>query len=245
MGLAEELNGNIDAALVWYASVPAQSHRFDAAQTQYINLLADRGQIDKAREHLKLMRHEQPQRALQYYLFEAGFLREQGLSQAAFDLLTEALEQYPQNNEALYSRAMVAESLDKLDVLEADLRMILAKEPDNAQALNALGYTLTDRTNRHQEALQLINRALELQPGDPFYLDSLGWVYYRLGDLEKAEKYLREAMQIQPDVEFISHLGEVLWEQGKKDEAMQIWQQGIKQDADNKLLRETMRRYGK
>ncbi|MCX4187012.1 tetratricopeptide repeat protein [Methylophaga sp. OBS4] len=245
MGLAEELNGNIDAALVWYASVPAQSHRFDAAQTQYINLLAERGQIDKAREHLKLMRHEQPRRALQFYLFEAGFLREQSLPQAAFDLLTEALEQYPQNNEVLYSRAMVAESLDKLDVLEADLRMILAKEPDNAQALNALGYTLTDRTDRHQEALQLINKALQIKPGDPFYLDSLGWVYYRLGDLEKAEKYLREAIQIQPDVEFIAHLGEVLWEQGKKDEAMQVWQQGIKQDSDNKLLRETMRRYGK
>jgi uncharacterized protein HemY len=90
----------------------------------------------------------------------------------------------------------------------------------------------------------MITRALELKPGDPFYLDSLGWVYYRLGDLEKAEKYLREAMNVQPDVEFIAHLGEVLWERGKQREAKQVWQQGLEQDADNRLLLDTMRRYG-
>jgi tetratricopeptide (TPR) repeat protein len=90
----------------------------------------------------------------------------------------------------------------------------------------------------------MITRALELKPGDPFYLDSLGWVYYRLGDLEKAEKYLREALTVQPDVEFSAHLGEVLWERGKQREAKQIWQQGLEQDADNHLLLETMRRYG-
>jgi len=245
IGLSEEVNGNIDAALVWFASVPVQSIRFDAAQTKYINLLADRGEIDKARDHLKLLRKEQPQQALQYYLFEAGFLREQKMPQAAFDLYGEALILYPGNEELLYSRAMVSESLNRLDVLESDLNAILEKDPNNAQALNALGYTLADRTERYQEALQLINKALALKPGDPFYLDSLGWVYYRLGDLEKAEQYLREAMDVQPDVEFIAHLGEVLWERGKQSEAMSIWQQGLKQDADNKLLIETMRRYGK
>lgn len=244
MGLAEEMNGNIDAAMVWFASVPVQSSRFDLAQDNYISLLVERGQMDKAREHLNQLRKELPQQALQYYLYEAGLLREQEQSQAAFDLLTAAMKQYPQSEDLRYSRAMIAESLDRLDVLEQDLRWILDKDPDNAQALNALGYTLTDRTDRHQEALEMITRALELQPGDPFYLDSLGWVYYRLGDLAKAEKYLREAMQVQPDVEFIAHLGEVLWERGKKQEAKQIWQQGLEQDADNSLLLETMRRYG-
>jgi tetratricopeptide (TPR) repeat protein len=244
MGLAEEMNGNIDAALVWFASVPKQSGRFDIAQSNYISLLVERGDLSKAREHLAQLRKEMPQQALQYYLFEASLLREQDQSQKAFDLLTAAMKQYPQSEDLRYSRAMIAESLDRLDVLEADLRWILDKDPDNAQALNALGYTLTDRTNRHQEALSMITRALELKPGDPFYLDSLGWVYYRLGDLEKAEKYLREALTVQPDVEFIAHLGEVLWERGKKQEAKQIWQQGLEQDADNRLLLETMRRYG-
>lgn len=244
IGMAEESLGNIDAALVWFASVPMQSHRFDMAQTRYINLLADRGELDKAREHLQQLRKDHPKQAIQYYMFEAGFLRDRGHDQAAFDLFTKALTEYPENNELLYGRAMVSESLNRLDVLETDLRNILKREPENAQALNALGYTLADRTNRHQEALALIQKALEIKPEDPFYLDSLGWVYYRLGDLDKAELYLQQALQLQPDVEFIAHLGEVLWEQGKHDEALDIWQQGLKQDANNKLLLDTMHRYG-
>lgn len=245
MGLSERMNGNLDAALVWFASVPINSNRFDNAQNNYINILLERGELGKAREHLAAMRKDLPEQALQYYLFEASLLREADKSQAAFNLLSDAMRQYPQSEELRYSRAMMAESINKLDVLESDLRWIIKKDPDNAQALNALGYTLTDRTDRHQEALELIQRALELKPGDPFYLDSLGWVYYRLGDLDKAEKFLREAMEAQPDTEFIAHLGEVLWEQGKKDEAMTLWQQGLQQDADNHLLLETMRRYGK
>jgi len=245
MGLSEQMNGNLDAALVWFASVPVHSNRFDNAQNNYINILLGRGELDKARAHLAAMRKDLPEQALQYYLFEASMLREADKSQAAFDLLSDAMRQYPQSEELRYSRAMIAESLNKLDVLEADLRWILEKDPNNAQALNALGYTLTDRTDRHQEALVMIQKALAIKPGDPFYLDSLGWVYYRMGELDKAEKYLREALQVQPDVEFIAHLGEVLWEQGKKDEAMKIWQQGLQQDADNLLLLNTMRRYGK
>lgn len=244
IGLAEEMNGNIDSALVWFASVPVQSSRFDIAQSNYINLLIERGDFAKARVHLAQLRKELPQQAVQYFLFEAGLLREQGQSQAAYDLLTEALEEHPESEELRYSRAMIAESLDKLDVLESDLRWILDRDPDNSQALNALGYTLTDRTDRHEEAFAMITRAVQLKPDDPFYLDSLGWVYYRLGDLEKAEKYLREAVEIQPDVEFLAHLGEVLWELGKKQEARQVWQKGLEQDADNPLLLETMRRYG-
>jgi tetratricopeptide (TPR) repeat protein len=245
MGLAEQMSGNIDAALVWFASVPVNSNRFDMAQNSYVNILVERGQLDKAREHLAAMRKELPQQALQYYMFEASLLREQGQSQVAFDLISGAIKQYPLSEELRYSRAMIAESINKLDVLESDLRWILEKDPDNAQALNALGYTLTDRTDRHQEALTMIQRALELKPGDPFYLDSLGWVYYRLGDLEKAEKFLREALEVQPDTEFSAHLGEVLWERGKKDEAMQVWQKALEQDADNSLLLDTMRRYDK
>ncbi|WP_273151038.1 tetratricopeptide repeat protein [Methylophaga thiooxydans] len=245
MGLSEQMNGNLDAALVWFASVPVHSNRFDNAQNNYINILLERGELDKARAHLAAMRQDLPEQALQYYLFEASMLREADQSQDAFDLLTDAMGQYPQSEELRYSRAMIAESISKLDVLEKDLRWILEKDPNNAQALNALGYTLTDRTDRHQEALVMIQKALEIKPGDPFYLDSLGWAYYRLGELDKAEKYLREALQVQPDVEFIAHLGEVLWEKGKQTEAMKMWQQGLQQDADNRLLLDTMRRYGK
>lgn len=244
MGLSEELNNNIEQALIWYVSVPAKSQRFQPAQSRYINLLADNDQLDKARLHLQLLRKEQPDRAVQYYLFEASFLRERNKDQAAFDLYGEALAEYPNNIDLLYSRAMVAEPLNRLAVLEADLNNILAQNPNDASALNALGYTLADRTDRHQEALAMILKAVEIQPNDPFYLDSLGWVYYRLGNLDKAVRYLKQAVAIQDDPEFLAHLGEVLWQQGQQSEAKRVWQQAFQKDADNELLRKTMRRFG-
>jgi len=244
MGLSEELNDNADAALIWFASVPVESSRFEAAQSRYINLLADKGQMDKARLHLKLLRTEHPSRSVQYYLYEAAFLRERDQSQAAFDVYTEALEGFPNNIELLYGRAMTAESLHRLSVLEDDLRQILKYDPDNHTVLNALGYTLTDRTERHQEALEMIEKALSFKPEDPFYLDSLGWVYYRLGNLDAAVSYLKQAVAIQNDAEFLAHLGEVLWQQDRHAEAKKVWQQGLEQDKDNELLHETMRRFG-
>lgn len=245
MGLAEEMNNNLDSALVWFASVPMDSPRFEIAQTRYINLLAEQGKIDKARQHLQLLRQERPKQAIEFYLFEAAFLREQQLPDEALNILNEALAAHPGNLDLLYNRAMVAESVDDLEVLETDLRTILKIDPTNAQALNALGYTLADRTDRHAEALELINKALELRPNDPYYLDSLGWVYYRLGDLEKAAYYLHEAVAIQAEVEFVAHLGEVLWMQNKKREARKYWEQGVKLDANNKVLQETMQRLDK
>lgn len=244
MGLSEELNDNADAALIWFASVPVESSRFEAAQSRYINLLADKGQIDKARLHLKLLRTEHPSRTVQYYLYEAALLRERDQGQTAFDVYTEALEGFPNNIELLYGRAMTAESLHRLSVLEDDLRQILKYDPDNHTVLNALGYTLTDRTDRHQEALEMIEKALSFKPEDPFYLDSLGWVYYRLGNLDAAVRYLKQAVAIQNDAEFLAHLGEVLWQQDRHAEAKKAWQQGIEQDKDNELLNETMRRFG-
>lgn len=244
MGLAEELNHNNEAAMIWFASVPVDSQRFEAAQSSYINLLADSGQMKKARLHLKLLRAEQPDKALQYYLFEASFLRARDQDQATFDLYTEALQQFPGQTELLYGRAMVAEPLNKLSVLEDDLRAILKKEPNNSHALNALGYTLTDRTNRHQEALALINKAVELTPNDAFYLDSLAWVHYRLGHLEQAERFMKQAVAIQSDPEFLAHLGEILWQQGKYVEAKKAWNDGLKKDRKNKLILNTMSRFG-
>ncbi|HDY85527.1 MAG TPA: tetratricopeptide repeat protein [Methylophaga sp.] len=244
MGLAEQINHNNEAAMVWFDSVPVDSPRFEAAQSSYINLLADDGQMDKARLHLQLLRAEQPKNALQYYLFEASFLRERNQDQAAFDLYTEALQQFPGQTELLYGRAMVAERLNRLSILEDDLRAILKKEPNNSQALNALGYTLTDRTDRHQEALALISKAVEISPNDAFYLDSLAWAHYRLGHLDLAEKYIKQAVAIQSDAEFLAHLGEILWQRGKKVEAKKAWDDGLKKDPNNTLLRKTMSRFG-
>jgi len=244
MALAEEMDGNLDAALAWYSSVPAQSSRFDTAQSNYVTILAKQGKMTQAREHLKLMRAQFPAREVDFYLYEAAFLRERNMGQEGFDLYNEALDKHPENMDLRYARAMAAEPLGKLDVLEADLRLILQKQPENADALNALGYTLTDRTDRHEEALELIQKAVDIAPKNAYFLDSLGWVYYKLGDLENAEKYLQEAAAIQGDAEFLAHLGEVVWQRGRHDEAKQIWAKAKQLAKDNKILLETMSRFG-
>jgi tetratricopeptide (TPR) repeat protein len=243
MGLAEEQNNNLDSALIWFASVPADSQRFHAAQTRYINLLADNGEIDKARLHLKLLRKENPDRAKQFYSFEATFLRDRGELEAAFDLYKEALQAYPNDFELLYGRAMTADALDRIDVLEQDLRTILEADPNNASALNALGYTLADKTDRYQEALELIQKALVISPNDAFYLDSLGWVYYRMGKLEAAADYLKQAIAVKADPEFIAHLGEVMWHQNKQEAATSLWKKALEAHPDNKLLNDTINRF--
>lgn len=244
MGLAEKLNNDNESAMIWFSAVPEDSPRFQAAQTNYVSILAESGQMEKARQHLKLLRLKNPSKALEYYSFEAALLRERDQYQAAFDLYTEALKQFPEQTDLLYGRAMVAEPLNNLRVLEDDLRTVLKKEPNNSHALNALGYTLADRTDRYQEALVLIEKAVKLSPNDAFYLDSLAWVHYRLGNLEQAENVMNQAIAIQSDPELLAHLGEILWQRGKHIEAKIAWDEGLKKDRNNQLILKTMSRFG-
>jgi Flp pilus assembly protein TadD len=130
-----------------------------------------------------------------------------------------------------------------LDVLEADLRAVLEKNPDDANALNALGFTLADRSLRLDEAKRLIARALELKPGDPAILDSYGWVLYRLGDNPGALDYLRRAYDAAKDPEMGAHLGEVLWESGKRQDAKKIWMESLRNGRDHKDIKKIMARY--
>ena len=137
---------------------------------------------------------------------------------------------------------MVAEKLDRMDDAEAKLRRVVELKPDDAQALNALGYTLVDRTTRTQEGLALIEKAHKLAPDDPFILDSMGWAMFRLGRYAEAETYLRRAMKERPDAEIAAHLGEVLWAKGERERAQEIWQSQLKTNPDNPVLLETVRR---
>jgi Flp pilus assembly protein TadD len=137
---------------------------------------------------------------------------------------------------------MVAEKLDRLDVAEAKLSRLIELKPSNAHALNALGYTLVDRTPRVAEGLALIERALAIMPNDPFILDSMGWAQYRMGRLDDAETSLRKAMDERPDPEIAAHLGEVLWVKGDRARAQDLWQSQLKNAPDNAVLIETMRR---
>jgi len=137
---------------------------------------------------------------------------------------------------------MLAEKRGNLDQLERDLRFIIEREPDNAMAINALGYTLADRTERHQEALELIEQAYRINPDDPAIMDSLGWVHFRLGNLQEAERHLRKAYAQFADHEVAAHLGEVLWVRGERREARTIWAQALQKEPDSAILRSTLKR---
>jgi tetratricopeptide (TPR) repeat protein len=153
-----------------------------------------------------------------------------------------ALAETPDSDDLLYARAMLAEDLDRLDLLEQDLRLLIQRDPNNASALNALGYTLADRTDRHDEALELIRRAFEIRPEDPAVIDSMGWVHYRLGDRTAALNYLRDAYARSPDPEIAAHLGEVLWVSGEQQQARAILDAALQAHPDNEVLRGTVER---
>ena len=134
-------------------------------------------------------------------------------------------------------------SSNRLDILERDLRAIISEEPDHAEALNALGFTLADRTDRYDEALVLLERALELKPDDYYIIDSMGWVLYRVGRLEEAIQYLRRAFSISEDPEVAAHLGEVLWVMGRKEAAREIWDTALQTTPDDEMLLEVIKRF--
>ena len=213
------------------------------ARIQKANLLFDQEKIKEGRASLTNDRAKMPQYQVQLYLAESDLLVKQEQYTEAHEVLNTALQQHPDNNTILYSRAMISEKLGRVDQLEIDLRNIIAKEPNNAAALNALGYTLADRTNRHAEALQYITKAMKITPDDPAIIDSMGWVQYRLGNLEEAIKLLREAILLLPDPEVAAHLGEVLWVSGQQEEAKKVWEKALKKKKGSKILRQVMSKF--
>ncbi len=232
-----------EEALRWYRKVRRGQYRIDA-QLRIAAILAQMKGLDEALDYLDQVPLINTDEVRRIYLFKAALLRDAKRYKAAFALLSEALTRLPDDSQILYARALVAERLDKLDVTEADLRKVLEREPDNAAALNALGYTLADRTDRLDEAEELIEEAYRLQPDDPAIIDSMGWVRYRRGDLEAAERYLRQAYERLDDAEIAAHLGEVLWRQGKKDEALAVWREAWKKYPDDEVLNATLERFG-
>ncbi len=241
LGQIAEQDGDTNAALEQYAAVGA-GDEYLPAQVRRTALLVKLGRDAEARRQLASARESQPDVALQLYLIEVESLTEQERLGDAWKVVGEALERYPDDLNLLYTRAMLAEKRGDLSGLERDLRFILEREPDNAMALNALGYTLADRTTRYQEALELIEKAYALNPDDPAILDSLGWVSYRLGDLAKAEQFLRLALARMPDHEVAAHLGEVLWAAGKQTEAREVWRKALADTPDSAILRDTLKR---
>jgi len=224
-----------------FASV-RPSREFRDAKVRAAQILIDTAFASDIRHFFQAQRRTYPSAAEQLFLLEAESLRDwEGESLAAYD---RGLSAFPQSFSLLYGRAMIHESEDSLQAMEHDLRSILAQDPNHAATLNALGYSLTNRTQRYEEAAALIERALALSPGDPAIMDSLGWVYYKLGQYVQSESLLREAHDAFPDPEVAAHLGEVLWAQGREIEAKDVWQDGLRRVNDHPIILEAIDRLG-
>ena len=226
-----------DAALKWYRNVKHGQYYVDA-QISIGEMLAKKGDIANARSHLGALRAKEKDEGMRLRLYhaEGQLLRKQQRYDDALKLYSEALEKTPGNVDLLYARAMTGDQADRLDILERDLRTIIANEPDNASALNALGYTLAEKTDRLDEALGYIQQALALEPDDPAIIDSMGWVLYRKGDLEGAATHLRKAWAILNDAEVASHLAEVLWAMGQREQARETVKKALLVSPDDERL---------
>ena len=243
LGRVSEIQGDKEQALARYLSV-RHGEYYISAHARAAGLMAEAGRLDDARKLLHSLRVGSDDERLRLYLIEGELLRSAGDLQEAFDFFSEKLEQVPDDTALRYARALLAEQLDKLDLAEQDLRAIIEREPSNAQALNALGYTLADRTDRYDEALDYIQRAMAVEPGDAAIIDSMGWVKYRMGDLEKAREYLRKALDLVQDAEIAAHLGEVLWQMGDKQAAIELWESYMQQFPGHPGLQKVMKRFG-
>lgn len=241
LGQAAEQMKQPEAAAAYYDEVKAGNYLVPARARQAA-LLARAGRLDEASALLKEARGENEAQNVRLIQARAELLRDGKQYAAVYDVLSEGLKRYPDSADLLYDHAMAAEKLDKLDVLEADLRRVIVLRPKDAQAYNALGYTLADRTKRLPEAIALLDKALELSPEDPFILDSVGWAQYRSGNLARAQEYLERAYKARPDPEIAAHLGEVLWARGQRDEAGKLWQSSLQSHPQNEVLMETLRR---
>ena len=242
LGQVNEERKRPDEALKWYREVGA-GEQYIPAQARIAGIMAKKGQLNEARSLLQAIEPQTIKQRVQLIQAEASVLRTAEAYKDAFDLLAKAVESMPNEPDLLYDYAMAAEKVDRLDVLESSLRKLIKMHPDHAHALNALGYTLADRTDRLEEAHQLIDQALKLAPDDPFIQDSMGWVLFRLGRADAGREYLERAFKIRPDPEIAAHLGEVLWSQGRRDEAQRLWKDALSEHPDNEVLQGVVKKY--
>lgn len=240
--IAEERK-DIPAALKWLEMVdPASESNYVSAAIKRAQLLAASGRLDEGRAALQEADVEGDDERTRLIVAEAQLLRDAGQLDGAMKIIADALVSRQENVDLLYEHAMLAEKAGQLDLMERELRRIIQVAPDNQHAYNALGYALADRNLRLEEAYQLIRKASDLAPQDPFIMDSLGWVEFRLGRHTQAEQTLRRAFDIKADPEIAAHLGEVLWVQGREEEARQLWRDATAKDPKNVTLKDTLQR---
>jgi len=242
LGQVNEERKRYDEAAKWYLSVE-EGEQFVLAHARYAFMLARQDKLAEARAHLQNLVPQNDAQRVQIMQSEAQLMREAKDYKESFEILRKALDVQPDQPELLYDVALAAEKIDRIDIAETNLRRLIVLKPDHAQAYNALGYTLADRTDRLSEARDYIEKALKLSPEDPFILDSMGWVEYRLGHFAQGLTYLERAFQQRPDPEIAAHLGEVMWAKGDKPGAEKVWRDALRDNPESDELQKVIKKY--
>ena len=242
LGSIAEKRGNKVKAIREYRQV-GRGYEFLPAQSRIANLMAAQGRIREMQDYLTNMRSENPERFDQLVMIEGQLLSERGMSKAVLDLMDGVLEKRSDNIDLLYFRAMTGQKFGRMDILERDLRNVIKLDPQNSDAMNALGYTLADQTDRYDEALSLITRALEMKPNEAAFIDSMGWVMYRMKKFDEALVYLRRALELFKNDEVAAHLGEVLWAIGEKTEAEEVWKKALDLKPESEILKKVIEEF--
>ena len=242
LGQLSEAREKEDEAMLYYREVTGGEYYF-AAQSRVVYLLSKSGKLEEAREYLRQIKAYSNHQRAQLILIEAQLLRDAKRLEDAYEVLQQGLAKLPNHPDLLYEAAMLAEKNGKPEIFEQTIRQLIQVKPDHAHAYNALGYSLLERNERIPEAVKLVEKALQLAPDDIAIMDSVGWGYYRSGRLDESVKLLRRAFAGNPDPEIASHLGEVLWVRGSKDEARKIWQDSLKTHPGNALLQAVIKKF--
>lgn len=241
-GRIEYKKENYQKALVWFDKVTQGEYVYDASMAA-ISVLLNQKEFAEAEQRLKLIMARYPKEHLNISLLNAELFVEQKNYQKAFAIMAEALEKSPENRDLLYTRSLIAEKLDKLDVVEADLKKIILKNPEDYNALNALGYTLADRTQRYAEAEVYLQKAITLKPDETVIIDSVGWLQFKKGNLDAALALLLRAYDKSPENEIVTHLTEILWVKGDKEKAKEIFADALKKSPENKYILKLLKRF--
>ena len=242
LGLVAEKTGDVALALREFAKVDA-GYEYLSAQGRIVELISVNRSLEDARSYLAKKKLAHNGLRSQFDLIEGQLLSRVEAEEALFEHLDEAIEAQAGDIPLLYFRAMSGQKYDRLDILERDLKQVLTLDPGNADAMKALGYTLADQTDRYDEAYALIEKALRLKPEEPAFIDSMGWVLYRLNRYEEAIDYLERAFERFPNDEVAAHLGEVLWQSGKTRRAKRVWKEALSETPDSTFLQSVVKRF--
>lgn len=241
LGQIEQQAGNTRQAISYYQGVE-RGNFFLPALARASELQAQQGELEEAIKRIQRLRGQTPAFAENLWLVEVNLLIDQDEQEHALSAASAALEQHPDNIELRYARAMLFDATGETEQAEQDLRSIIEAQPENAVALNALGYILSIRTKRLDEARSFIEQALRIDPDNPAILDSMGWVLFLQGNTEDALTYLAKAWGAYPDPEVAAHYGEALWTIGEQEQARIVWEKALEEDPEHEILRETIER---